>query len=216
MAALRLAIGQPVLAVSFDGLRVERGQYANNVLAVRRFAKARELDRLVSTIWPWPVPQTAPLVAYEAPQHRVIVTAAALQSPVFGNVNSAADYGALGALIGRQISLAFESMLAPQKTQALAAQFSASPQGAGAGPGVLSQNAADLAGLELAWDALNAQGPLDANAKKAFFTAWAGLWARQERDAAASLQSGFAPAPWRVNGSVSNHPEFARAFACKA
>jgi putative endopeptidase len=216
LAALRLAIGKPVIGISFEGLRFESGQYANNVLAVRRFAKARELDRLVSTLWPWPMPQTTPLVAYEAPQHRVIVTAAALQSPVFGNVSAAADYGALGALIGRQISLAFESMLAPQKTQALAAQFSATPPGAGANAGVLSQNAADLAGLELAWDALNAQGPLDATAKKAFFAAWAGLWPRHERDAAASLQEGFAPAAWRVNGSVSNHPEFARAFACKA
>lgn len=215
LATLQLAIGKPVEPVAFAGLAVVPGQYTSNVLALRRFAKARELDRLAHPAWPWPVAQTKPVVAYEPTAHRVIVTAAALQSPVYGSVSAAADYGALGALIGRQVSLAFSPWLAPGKREALAAQFAAAHPGTAASAAVQAESAADLAGLELAWDALAAQGTPDLAARKAFFGAWAGLWARHEREAGVSLQAGFAPAPWRVNGSVSNHPEFARAYACK-
>jgi putative endopeptidase len=81
------------------------------------------------------------------------------------------------------------------------------------------QNAADLTGLERAWDALNAQAPADPAATKAFFSAWAAAWARNESAAGvaqAQAQSVFAPARWRVNGPVSNLPAFAHAYACKA
>ena len=81
-----------------------------------------------------------------------------------------------------------------------------------------AQNQADLAGLELAWSALNAQGAPDAAASKAFFTGWAGLWARQDKDtalAAAQATANHAPGKWRVNGPLSNLPAFGQAFACK-
>ena len=113
LAALRLAIGRPLQPTTiFDGLAFDRSQYATNVLMLRRWAKARELALLTAPDWPSPVSQTQPLIGFEASQNRVIVTAAALQAPVFGRVNPAADYGALGALIGREISLGYDSLLA--------------------------------------------------------------------------------------------------------
>ena len=187
---------------------------------LRRWAKARELALLTAPDWPSPVSQTQPLIGFEASQNRVIVTAAALQAPVFGRVNPAADYGALGALIGREISLGYDSLLPGAKLQALAAQYGSYPvaNGMNVNPALTQlHNSADLAGLELAWDALNAQSTPDWAAKKAFFTAWAGVWARHDRENLASaVQSPFAPAKWRVNGSVVNLPDFAKVFSCKA
>ncbi|MFT3807526.1 M13-type metalloendopeptidase [Arenimonas sp.] len=222
LAALRLAIGRPLQPTTiFDGLTFGRNTYATNVLALRRWAKTREIALLVAPDWPSPVSQTQPLIGFEASQNRVIVTAAALQSPVFGRVNPAADYGALGALIGREISLGYDSLLAGTKLQALAAQYGAYPVATGVNinPALTQlQNSADLAGLELAWAALNAQGtPPDWAAKKSFLTAWAALWARHDREnLASSMQSPYAPAQWRVNGSVVNLPDFAKVFSCKA
>ena len=63
-----------------------------------------------------------------------------------------------------------------------------------------------------------AQPQADANAKKAFFTGWAGLWARQDKAtalAAAQATANHAPAKWRVNGPLANFPAFGQAFACK-
>ncbi len=221
LAALRLAIGRPLQPTTiFDGLAFDRSQYATNVLMLRRWAKARELALLTAPDWPSPVSQTQPLIGFEASQNRVIVTAAALQAPVFGRVNPAADYGALGALIGREISLGYDSLLPGAKLQALAAQYGSYPvaNGMNVNPALTQlHNSADLAGLELAWDALNAQSTPDWAAKKAFFTAWAGVWARHDRENLASaVQSPFAPAKWRVNGSVVNLPDFAKVFSCKA
>ena len=104
----------------------------------------------------------------------------------------------------------------------LIAQYNAYPAAGGAtrvnGSRSFSQNQADLAGLELAWDALAAQGSPDTASAQAFFAAWAGLWARQDKAtalAAAQATAIHAPAKWRVNGPLANLPAFGQAFACK-
>ena len=82
----------------------------------------------------------------------------------------------------------------------------------------LAQNQADLAGVELAWDALNAAGKPDTAGSQAYFRGWAGIWARQDKAtalAAAQATSPHAPPRWRVNGPLANLPAFAEAFACK-
>jgi putative endopeptidase len=84
---------------------------------------------------------------------------------------------------------------------------------------MLRQNAADLAAIEIAWDALMAKGEPDVEARKTFFRSWAGVWARQDNPAAlaaAQSQSSFSPVRWRVNGPLVNTPAFSKAFACKS
>src|SRR5690606_25257400 len=46
------------------------------------------------------------------------------------------------------------------------------------------QNQADLAGVEIAWAALNAKGAVAQADAQAFFAGWAGLWARQDEPTA--------------------------------
>ena len=82
------------------------------------------------------------------------------------------------------------------------------------------ENAADLAGVELAWDALTTAQPALADAgKKTFFQAWAQLWPQQmSSDVALRMSAGNAHAPgqWRTNGPLADQPAFGAAFSCKS
>jgi putative endopeptidase len=227
LAAMRLAIGEPIETVSFAELKFDRRNLAGNVLALRRWNRARSLARLSSAVWPWPISQSQPAIGYQPAENRLIVTAAALRAPAFEGKSVASDYGSFGALLAQQMSLAFadytegDGRALAGRQAGLIAQFDAyqaTPTVKVNSLRTQRQNAADLAAIELAWDAFNAQGTTDVAAKKEFFTAWASVWARQDNSsalAAAQAQSAFAPARWRVNGPLVNTPTFTQAFACK-
>jgi putative endopeptidase len=227
LSAMRLAIGRSITPVSFTGLQFQRDQLVGNVLALHRWQHANSMARMASPIWPWPVSQTRPLIGFEAPQNRLIVTAAALQAPVFDGQSDAAAYGAFAALLAQQMTQDVRRLKGEDaeawatRTAPLIAQFDGYTVFGGqvSGARTVAQNAADLTGLEIAWDALNAKGPIDDNGKKAFFGAWAGVWARQDSTAEVSdllANSEFAPSKWRVNGALGNLPAFAQTYACKA
>jgi putative endopeptidase len=90
----------------------------------------------------------------------------------------------------------------------------------------LGENIADLGGLSLAYAALQkalAGKPrpvIDGfTPEQRFFLAWAQIWRRNIRPEALRRQvltDSHSPARWRVNGPLSNMPEFAAAFACSA
>jgi putative endopeptidase len=105
------------------------------------------------------------------------------------------------------------------RVQPLLVQFGKAPGGAfGDANRFLLQSAADVGGLDVAWQAYTAAGaPAEAD-RKAFFLAWAGLWARQgsEAMAASPEAAAYPPARWRANGPAMNHSAFATTFACKA
>ena len=220
LEAMRLSIGVPLYPVSFDGLRFDRSSYAGNVLALRRWNRQRSLALLNTAIWPWPITQTRPVIGYQATENRLIVTAAALNPPALGG-SVASDYGSFGALLAQQMSLGFADFkdsdgaaLASRQAGLVAQSNSRQVNGAR----TLRQDAADLAGLEIAWDAFNDKGAPTPASSKEFFSAWAAVWARQDSPAAlasAQSQSEFSPAKWRVNGPLSNMPSFAKTFACK-
>lgn len=224
--AMQLGIGKPITPVAFTSLQFQRSNYAANVLALRRWQRAREIARLARPIWAWPVSQASPVIGFEPGENRLIVTAAALQAPVFSGVSDAADYGALGALMAQQISTGMHLSPSAEKAWAeqslpLVAQYSAYTVAGNNkvnGERTRAQNSADLVGLEIAYDALAASGAVDPAARKAFFASWASVMARSDRDSAlvaALPTSTYAPAKWRVNGTVVNHPQFTAAYACK-
>ncbi len=94
--------------------------------------------------------------------------------------------------------------------------------------GTLTQgeNIADLGGLKVALAALerSLQGKprptIDGfTPEQRFFLAWARIWAENRQPALVRLLvlvDPHAPAKWRVDGPVSNMPEFAAAFHCQA
>jgi putative endopeptidase len=89
----------------------------------------------------------------------------------------------------------------------------------------LGENTADLGGVAVAYHALEKalakkpQGKIDGfTPQQRFFLAYARVWASKQRPAAMRTQvhtNPHSPAMWRVNGPLSNLPEFQQAFGCK-
>jgi endothelin-converting enzyme/putative endopeptidase len=90
----------------------------------------------------------------------------------------------------------------------------------------LGENAADNGGLRIAYMALMNRianqrlRPVDGfTAGQRFFLGWAQVWCENVREEDLRLQlqvDPHSPGSYRVNGVVSNMPEFGDAFACKA
>jgi putative endopeptidase len=91
----------------------------------------------------------------------------------------------------------------------------------------LGENIADLGGLKIAYAAMeramakNGRPPLidGWTPEQRFFLSWAQVWRRKVRPEAARqalITDPHSPAEWRVNGPLSNLPEFAKAFGCQA
>jgi endothelin-converting enzyme/putative endopeptidase len=90
----------------------------------------------------------------------------------------------------------------------------------------LGENTADNGGLRLAYAALlttlagKEPAPVDGlTAEQRFFLGWANVWCANRTDALSRMLvtiDPHSPAQWRVNGAVSNMPEFREAYHCKA
>lgn len=90
----------------------------------------------------------------------------------------------------------------------------------------LGENAADNGGLRVAYMALmdlyagKEPPPVDGlTGKQRFFLGWANVWCQNRTDALSRMLvtvDPHSPGRWRVNGTVSNMPEFREAFQCKA
>jgi putative endopeptidase len=94
------------------------------------------------------------------------------------------------------------------------------------GERTLGENIADLGGLKIAFLAMERTfekngrpGLVDGfTPEQRFFLAWARTWRAVSRPEALKTQvatDSHSPAKWRVNGPLSNMPEFARAWGCK-
>lgn len=222
LKAVRFDIaGSGVATVDASGLTFRADDHIGNLLRYGRWAEARVLADQPIAIGP--LPARVPAVQWLTGTETLAITAAALAPPLLGGSTTAspdaADYGALGALIGHELA----KRLAPGNRGAGLAPlyngFEAAPGLRVDGARTLPMNRADLAGLEFAWAAFTKTQPqADANAKKAFFVAWASLWAKtQTADALrAEVQtSPYAPAAFRVNGPLSQLPAFGETYGCR-
>jgi putative endopeptidase len=168
-----------------------------------------------------------------------------LQAPVLDFAQDpASQYGSYGALVGHELTHAVDNngrmvdaagnrrdWWTPAdatswetRTGPLVAQYGTYPwPGLGTmlnGRQTRDENAADTAGVELAWDALTvAQPALADTGRQAFYQGWARLWPQQmSRDIATRLASAdvHAPGQWRTNGPLADQPSFGTTFQCKA
>jgi len=90
----------------------------------------------------------------------------------------------------------------------------------------LGENTADNGGLRIAYMALlvtfagKEAAPIDGlTANQRFFLGWANVWCQNRTDAVSRMLANVdphSPPKWRVNGTVSNMPEFREAYHCNA
>ncbi|GAB3054934.1 M13 family metallopeptidase [Stenotrophomonas tumulicola] len=247
LGAMKIEIGTPLRDLDYSVQPMGRGSFGGNMLIASTWRHREEMKRIGkgNADRRWDVLPQQPSLAYDLAQNRLIVTAAALQEPIFSaQANAANKYGSYGALVGHELTRAIDakgalidargelrSWWSPADKTAwtllgsrVAAQYGSydfpGVKGAKVN-GTLTQeeNLADLAGLELAWEAYAA---LEPNAKpadqQAFFSAWAALWGQQlsPNEAVARVGADIrAPGKWRTNGPLSNLPAFSASFSCK-
>ncbi len=111
LAKINRKIGYPDKWRDYSGLVVVRGDLVGNVMRARAFEQDYELNKLGKPIdrTEWDMtPQT--INAYYDPQmNEIVFPAAILQPPFFDpKVDDAANYGAIGAVIGHEISHGFD------------------------------------------------------------------------------------------------------------
>ncbi len=245
---LKIEIGTPRRDLDYSVQPMGRGSFGSNILIASTWRHREEMKRIGkgNADRRWDVLPQQPALAYDLAQNRLIVTAAVLQPPVFDfNRGDSALFGSYGALVGHELSRGFDSRgrmvdaageLRDWWTPADVAAWNAigtrvSTQYSGfAYPGVANaklngkltqdEDLADIAGIELAWDAFtNTQLAPNQGAKQTLFRSWSELWAQHVAPSEAAQRIAtdvHAPGQWRSNGPLTNLPAFGESFACKA
>lgn len=215
LSKFTVKIGYPDKWKDYSGLEVIEGDLVGNVLRSRAFEYQRRMDKIGQPVdrseW-FMTPQT--VNAYYNPTANEIVFPAAILQPPFFNVDAddAVNYGAIGGVIGHEISHGFDDSGADYdgdgnlrnwwseqdleefqaRGKALSAQYSAYSPIDGMfvnGDLTLGENIGDLSGLTIAYQAwqrsLDGQPPAeidDLAGDQRFFMGWAQVWRRKYRE----------------------------------
>ena len=179
LAAFRPKIGYPARWIDYGRLEIRRGDLVGNVVRARTFEAERQVAKLGAPVdrdeWRM-LPQTVNAY-YNAAFNEIVFPAGILQPPMFdADADDAVNYGAIGAVIGHEISHGFDDRGSQfdrngalrfwwtredrdrftAKTRILVDQYSAFspvPGYAVNGELTLGENIADNSGLEIAYKA---------------------------------------------------------------
>ena len=237
---LYVGVGYPDRWIDYGTLQIAKDDALGNATRAQLFEYKRQLAKLGKPVdrseW-WMTPQTVNAVNLPL-QNAMNFPAAILQAPYFDPArDDAANYGAIGATIGHEISHSFDDVgsqfdaqgrlqnwWTPQDLEhfkaageALAKQYDAYkpfPDLALDGHLVLSENIADLAGLAAAYDAYHASLAGKPAQDKDFFVSYAQSWRQKAREELTRLQvttDGHAPDNYRA-ATVRNLDPWYTAF----
>ncbi|HEV3059846.1 MAG TPA: M13 family metallopeptidase [Vicinamibacterales bacterium] len=238
---LYVGVGYPDKWIDYTPLQIVKGDALGNLQRAELFEYRRQLAKLQQPVdrqeW-WMTPQTVNAVNLPL-QNALNFPAAILQPPYFDPARAAAaNFGAMGATIGHEISHSFDDQgsqfdaqgrlanwWTPQDLdhfkaagEALAAQYDTYrpfPDLAINGHQVLSENIADLAGLAAAYDAYHLSLNGRPAADQDFFVSFAQSWRNKFREEALRLQvttDGHSPDAYRV-ATVRNLDPWYAAFS---
>jgi putative endopeptidase len=252
LAAFTEKIGYPDKWRDYSTLKINKGSFLDNILAVNRYENKRDLGMIGKPLDRSQWGMTPPTVnAYYNPEmNEIVFPAGILQPPFFSpTADDAVNYGGMGSVIGHEMSHGFDDQGAQfdpqgnlknwwsdadlaafkQKTGLVSSQFDTYTVNDSVhvqGKLTLGENIADLGGLNIAYAALEKalagkpRPPLidGFTPEQRFFLAWAQIWRQNitpQMAAQRVLTDPHAPGRWRVDGPISNMPEFAAAFGCK-
>ena len=221
VAATKVGVGYPDTWRDYANLEIKPDDALGNLERARLFETGHQIAKLHATVdrneW-WMTPQTVNAVNLPL-QNALNFPAAILEPPYFDpGADAAANYGAIGAIIGHEISHSFDNVGAEFDAQGrlanwwtpadathfkaagakLIAQYNAYEALPGLhlnGEQTLAENIADLAGLAVAHDAyIKSLGGKPApvidglTGDQRFFLAFAQAWREKKRDAAMRAQ----------------------------
>jgi putative endopeptidase len=179
LAAFQQKIGYPDKWIDYSALEVARASYAQNLLRAAEFEKRRELSKIGKPVDRTEWAMTPPTVnAYNNwLRNEIVFPAGILQAPFFSAAaDDALNYGAIGAVIGHEITHGFDDAGAKfdlegnlrdwwteadlksfeQRSACIVNQFGAYEVEPGLrmqGKLVSGESIADLGGLQVAYDA---------------------------------------------------------------
>ena len=241
-------VGYPDKWRDYSGLKIDPADLYGNVKRSAAFEYAYQLADLDKPVdrKQWSM-NAQEVNAYNGGlENKIVFPAGILQAPYFSEtVDDAVNYGAIGAVIGHEITHGFDDQgrkidasgaVRDWWTKEDAARFEAQAKGFGAqyatyeaAPGAfinpdltMGENLADLAGLEVAYDAYHRS----LNGKEApvidgltgdqrFFLAFAQAWRDKAREDATKQQVAsdpHSPARWRIIGPLRNVDAWYKAF----
>jgi putative endopeptidase len=242
---LSLEIAMIAEGIALEGLQFDRTRFSGNVLIAARQLHRERLAPLSAgrSASARRLQGTPPMaLQYDPRSNKLQIGLGLLQPPLFEPAGDPAlQYGALGALIGHELLHGFDLVGAawagqtPSQARVQAFETHTAPLreqfdgyrtvGGHAvdGSRTLAENAADLAGIELARAALQAAGPVAGeidghDASQRFYLGWARMWRRNYHDHELLRrleQDPQAPSEFRVNGPLSHQADFAAAFGCQ-
>lgn len=215
LATFRPKIGYPDVWRDYSGLRLTAGQLLENLLAANTFEHDRNIAKLAGPVDrdEWFMPPQMVNAYYNPEMNEIVFPAAILQPPFFTMAaDDAVNYGAIGAVIGHEISHGFDDkgsqydgdgnlrnwwtdedlQAFEERTKALADQYSAYEPVEGHhlnGELTLGENIADVSGLAVALRAYRRslageQAPVidGLTGEQRFFAGWAQVWRAKTRE----------------------------------
>jgi endothelin-converting enzyme/putative endopeptidase len=245
-------IGYPETWRDYSNLEVSRTDALGNLQRSLVFHNARRLAKIGRRVDRNEWSMTPPTVNayYDSSANTINFPAGILQPPFYrSSGDAAANYGAIGAVIGHELTHGFDDQGRKYDAQGnlrdwwtsadakafearagcIADQYSAYAVAGDTkinGKLTLGENTADNGGLRLALMAYLArpdatvQATLDGfTPEQRVFLGWAQQWCESSRPEAERLKAATNPHSanqYRVNGVVSNMPEFQKAFSCRA
>ena len=245
LRTLYVGVGYPDKWTSYEGLEIKPDDAMGNALRAEQFHYKQQLAKLGKKVdaTEWCMPPHVVNAVNMPMQNALNFPAAILQPPFFdAKASDALNYGAIGAVIGHEISHSFDDQGAQfdskgrlrdwwtkedgehfqKAAAALVAQYNAYeafPDLKLNGTLTLSENLADLAGLAAALDAYHVSigGKFTPAQDRDFFNGYAASWANKSRDAALRNQvmtDGHSPAKWRTY-TVRNLDAWYQAYEVK-
>jgi putative endopeptidase len=215
LAKITVKIGYPVKWKNYDALVVKRDELLGNVLRSAQVEHRRNVDKLGKPVdrTEWQMTPQTVNAYYQSEMNEIVFPAAILHPPFFDvTADDAANYGAIGAVIGHEISHGFDDQgrrydgdgnlhdwwaaedeaKFKERANKLVKQYSAQSPMEGLkvnGELTLGENIGDLSGIAVAFrayqDSLGGKPSpvLDGfTGEQRFFLGWSQVWRRKHRD----------------------------------